>query len=518
MAANEIPVVNVGEFLRDGSRLKTVEAVAIVHAICVELDAGTAVAVPSSPDNVAVTDTGRVKLFHGADERQPTRLAVATLLEELLDSDTEEPANVPSALRTLPTRLRAVGDRNNKSDVKDLLSILRWHLPRDSREVLQDLFVRARLSEAGSEDDVVETFAGERLQDDEVDLVLRPERAEAIVTAPPSSRRRLSPAWAYATAALLAFFIAGYAGYQFVGSWRALPSSRPSTLGDSSPSTVSESTAAAPRVVPRKSPAEPRPIALAVSGGAFSPSFTAEARTLLFHAGRNSTGRLFTATLDDRGRASALTPLFEDAARNYHARPSPDGRWIAFDSDRQGERGVFIADRDGKQIERVSGDGFAAVPSWSPDMRTLAFVRAEPGRPRVWNLWMRDLPTGRLSRATRFGSGQVWGASWFADSASYAFSHEDRLIIADRTGQQLTSFASPVAGRLVRTPAVSPDGREIVFQVYRDGVWIVDVTSAAMRRILDDVTAEEFTWSPDGAQIAYHSRRDGEWRIWVMTP
>jgi Tol biopolymer transport system component len=257
---------------------------------------------------------------------------------------------------------------------------------------------------------------------------------------------------------------------------------------------------------------------LPVRGGAFSPSFTAEPRTLVFHAGRNSTGRLFTATLDDRGSAAALTPLINEAARNYHVRQSPDGQWIAFDSDREGERAVFIARRDGKQIARVSGEGYAAVPSWSPDMRTLAFVRAEPGRRQVWNLWMRDLATGRMSQATRFRSGQVWGASWFADGNSFAYSHEDRLIIADRSGKQLASFKSPIRGRLVRTPAVSPDGREIVFQVYRDGVWIADVKTGAMRRVVDDATAEEFTWSPDGHQIAYHSRRDGEWRIWVMTP
>jgi YD repeat-containing protein len=63
---------------------------------------------------------------------------------------------------------------------------------------------------------------------------------------------------------------------------------------------------------------------------------------------------------------------------------------------------------------------------------------------------------------------------------------------------------------------VSPDGRRIVFQVYRDGVWTLDVATGATRRVLEDERAEEFAWDSDGRRIAYHSRRDGVWRIWLM--
>jgi Tol biopolymer transport system component len=63
---------------------------------------------------------------------------------------------------------------------------------------------------------------------------------------------------------------------------------------------------------------------------------------------------------------------------------------------------------------------------------------------------------------------------------------------------------------------VSPDGRRVVFQVFGDGVWMLDVSSGSMRRILDDPSAEEIAWAPDGRRIAYHSRRDGAWKIWVM--
>lgn len=79
-----------------------------------------------------------------------------------------------------------------------------------------------------------------------------------------------------------------------------------------------------------------------------------------------------------------------------------------------------------------------------------------------------------------------------------------------------TRYRSPVKGRLVRTPAVSPDGTKIIFKVFRDGAWLLDLADGSMLRVLTDPTAEEFAWSPDGRRVAFHSRRDGQWGIYVL--
>jgi TolB protein len=255
---------------------------------------------------------------------------------------------------------------------------------------------------------------------------------------------------------------------------------------------------------------------LPVDGSAFSPSFAASESALFFHAGRSSEGRLLEADLDGDDTLRIVTVL-ADGMKNYHPRISPDGRLVAFDSDRDGERGVYTAKRDGTDVRRVSGDGFAAVPTWSPDSNWLAFVRGEPGRPNVWNLWLRDMTSGELKRLTSFKFGQTWAASWFPDSRRVCYSHEDQLTILDIATGASESFRSP-RKTLVRTPAVSPEGQRVIFQVYKDGVWLLDLRTRAMRQIFADPTAEEFAWDPTGSRVAYHSRRDGEWRIWVTAP
>lgn len=370
--------------------------------------------------------------------------------------------------------------------------------------------------------------------------------AASVVNRPGRSRASATIAWAGAACCLTA---AWFTGYTVVRHTRALapqrahteqtitdrplqplapsgPATGPSKssglsavteLSQDRPSTATRAVGPAARSDGRGAETT-QPLALPVRDeGAFSPSFSATGGALFFHAGRSRGGRLAEADLDAHGLPFRVMTVLDGGARNYHPRLSPDERLIAFDSDRDGERGVYVAGRDGSNVQRVSGAGFSAVPSWSPDMRWLAFVRGEPTRPQVWNLWLRDMKSGELHRHTSYRIGQLWGASWFPDGHHLCYSHEDRLVVLDIDSESIETFSSPRPGRLVRTPAVSPDGGRIIFQVFRDGVWLLDMQTRQMRRIFDDPTAEEFAWNPEGTRVAYHSRRDGEWRIWVTT-
>jgi hypothetical protein len=224
--------------------------------------------------------------------------------------------------------------------------------------------------------------------------------------------------------------------------------------------------------------------------------------------------------IPDSDRADAglrVMRIADDGARNYHVRPSPDGTSVAFDSDRDGTRAVFVANRDGTNVHRVSGPGYAALPTWSPDGGRIAFVKADNRDDTVWNLWILELATGALRRVSFHGAGRTSSGSWFPDGHRICYSHESRLLIVDLTTGDRREFTSP-RGR-VGAATVSPDGRRIVFKAGRGGTWLLNLDqSGEMRRILDDPSAEEFSWAPQGDRLAYFSRRENNWVVWVEAP
>ena len=257
------------------------------------------------------------------------------------------------------------------------------------------------------------------------------------------------------------------------------------------------------------------PAPVTAQPAAYSPNFSNTGSAMFFRDDGANASSMDRGD-DSGGTILKITRIVDDNARNFHARVSPNGSQIAFDSDREGTRAVFVADADGQHVRRVSGDGFAAVPSWSPDSRELAFVKAEVDKPRVWNLWTVELGSGELHRVTSYPYGQPWGGSWFPDGERIAYSHEEELVVLNLKSNERQVFRTPRTGHSVRTPAVSPDGRRVIFQVQRDGTWLLDLRNGSMRRVLEDPSAEEYTWSPDGHRVAFHSPRAGGWGVWVM--
>jgi hypothetical protein len=273
-------------------------------------------------------------------------------------------------------------------------------------------------------------------------------------------------------------------------------------------------------VIPRAPRTSPVRVIGDRDDAAFSPAFSPTGTALFFQTGgarAPSSAIAMASSPDWPGGDLRIMTIVDDGSRNYHAQPSPDGESIAFDSDRDGERGVYLADRDGSHVRRISGPGYAALPSWSPDGTRLAYIRAEVDRPSVWNLWVKPVNGGEARRITRYPYGQTWSASWFPDSVHICFTHEDTLTVLDLETGRTRQFASPVKGALVRTPAVSPDGSRIVFQVFRHGAWMLNPADGSTQCVLTDPTAEEFAWAPDGARIAFHSKRDGQWGIYMLS-
>jgi Tol biopolymer transport system component len=91
-------------------------------------------------------------------------------------------------------------------------------------------------------------------------------------------------------------------------------------------------------------------------------------------------GHIYRASTSGGGEATALT---QDAgiSMNYMPRISPDGRTIAFVSDRKGQANLWIMDTDGSNPKAVFTDRNvrASLPAWTPDGQYIVFKRTPVG-------------------------------------------------------------------------------------------------------------------------------------------
>ena len=80
------------------------------------------------------------------------------------------------------------------------------------------------------------------------------------------------------------------------------------------------------------------------------------------------------------------------------------------------------------------------------------------------------------------------------------------IINADGTGQR--ELADQVS-----EPSFAPDGQRLVFCVWTEGLYIMNLDGSGRRRIVGDSEATFPDWSPDGTKILFHSTRGGSNRF-----
>src|SRR6266481_758330 len=97
------------------------------------------------------------------------------------------------------------------------------------------------------------------------------------------------------------------------------------------------------------------------------------------------------AKLIDGGMAFDSQPKF-----------SPDGKWIAFLSDRDGNENVWIMRADGTEAKQLSKDvsGEFASPSWSPDGNYVLVSKAGFGI-NTFEIWMYHVQGGSGVQVTK---------------------------------------------------------------------------------------------------------------------
>lgn len=257
-------------------------------------------------------------------------------------------------------------------------------------------------------------------------------------------------------------------------------------------------------------------------------------------------------------------------ARDVYPRFSPDGKWIAFSSDRNGNLDVFIIPAEGgaaRQLTFHSADD--TVQGWSPDGRTVLFasqrgedfmgklytVDIETTRERnagpdmgvyatfspdgkklainrksqaYWRKYYRgsyqtdvtvmDIAAKKFTDLTDFDGMDSW-PMWSQDGYIYFVSDREgggltniwRVRESGGKAEQVTTFKTGD----VRWPAMSADGRVIVFE-HDFGVWKLDLASRKAMPIKLEIAAEtqenlvetrEFNSQLDDYDLAPSGRR-----------
>jgi serine/threonine protein kinase len=194
------------------------------------------------------------------------------------------------------------------------------------------------------------------------------------------------------------------------------------------------------------------------------------------------------------------TPLIQSTFTETHPQYSPDGRRIAFESDRAGDtEEIWLADADGSNPTRLTrGPGrYQGSPGWSPDGRSIVFdSQAENGHVDVWTIGVD-------------GSGLRQVTHEPADDTAPIWSRDGRFIYftSNRTGRLEIWRAAAGGGAEVQLtreggtlPFESIDGRTLYYQRSQGASALLALSTAGgeERTILPCVLTHGYGGAPRG--------------------
>jgi len=181
---------------------------------------------------------------------------------------------------------------------------------------------------------------------------------------------------------------------------------------------------------------------------------------------------------------------------------SPDGRAVAFVSDRTGSLEIYVLGlARGSQDVAITNDGGQNMqPAWSPDGRWIAFHSRTRG-----GVWIVSSTGGTPRQIVERGS----DAAWSPDSQRLVYTPDEGgtagqqvlwTVGRDGTGHRpLTEIGHPAGGH--NHPAWSRNGHFVAFAVSNgienQAIWIVDATGGPPRQLASANAASHPQFGPD---------------------
>jgi Tol biopolymer transport system component len=242
-----------------------------------------------------------------------------------------------------------------------------------------------------------------------------------------------------------------------------------------------------------------------------SPDPSTDGTSVVFYSLTEPEGDIYVA----RANGTGLRRVTGDSAADRVPRWSPDGKWIAFFSNRGGGLQLWKIRPDGSDLQQLTGEP-AGAAAWSPDGSRIAVGTfgdrthiLDPNQP-----WAEQtpvtLPVPDSSLAGFRPDSWSPDGQWLVGDIRYL---DDGIVLYSRQSQtyeRLTDFG--------QWPVWLPDSRRALFVSGRSGFYVVDRESKAVRQIYtvtrDVVGPPRLT--RDGTTM-YYSRRVTESDIWLAT-
>ena len=182
---------------------------------------------------------------------------------------------------------------------------------------------------------------------------------------------------------------------------------------------------------------------------------------------------------------------------------SPDGKSIAFESDRNGAREIWVCDADGSSAQQVSRFGIATTgtPRWSPDSKLIAFDSRAGGESNIYTIDHR----GGVPRKLKIDVGGNSLASWSQDGKwIYFVNGEDAGTPSVWKVPSSGGHAVPLADHGAFFPLESPDGQHVFFVRNRKLWWVKTDGSEEQQVIgMPDLNSMGDEWYPHKSGIYY---------------